>query len=240
MAVQEYPKLAVGWHVVDHGRMSAVLYQDVMMYRAVGVMYDKGKFRVRKRKRSTRGVWVLLEHMDTNKEIWAGSIHLPVNEVVEEVDRFTDEFLRALPPTERPALIMGDWNTHFTWGEQQGVARPRNMNSRWSKLRQAMVERAFEQVAPMVEDMGKPTFVPRRAGASSTQIDGIFAARCRIAPIQVEQESRHEIGADHERVRARVLLRGVRATRRRLSTERGDRGESFPHRHHKHVLMTEP
>ena len=145
VAVQEYAKQAVGWHVVDHGRMSAVLYQDVMMYRAVGIMYDKGKFRIRKRKRATRGVWILLEHVETSREVWVGSIHLPVNEVVEEVDRFTDEFLQALPATDTPALLLGDMNTraHFTWGAQQGVAQPRNMHSRWSKLRQARVSGRF-------------------------------------------------------------------------------------------------
>ena len=81
MAVQEYPKQAAGWRTVDHGRMHAVLYQDTMMYRAVGVMYDKHKFRVRKRKWSNRGVWVLLEHLEGGRELWIGSLHLPVNEV---------------------------------------------------------------------------------------------------------------------------------------------------------------
>ena len=85
MAVQEYPKQTTGWHTVDHGRMNAVMYQDAMMCRAVGVMYDKHKFRCRKRKSSNRGVWVLLEHLVGGQEVWIGSLHLPVNEVVEEV-----------------------------------------------------------------------------------------------------------------------------------------------------------
>ena len=210
MAVQEYPKQDAGWHVVDHGRMNAVLHQDLVMYRAVGVMYDKSKFRVRKRKKSTRGVWVLLEHLQSGRELWVGSLHLPVNEVVEERDRFTDEFLACLPATDKPALLLGDMNTHFTWGVEQGVAEPRSMHSKWSKLRQAAVERGFVQIAPRGDDIRAPTFVPRRAGASSTQIDGIFAARCHVAPVQVEKDSRHEIGTDHERVKAWVLLSGVR------------------------------
>ena len=210
VAVQEYPKLEVGWHVVDHGRMSAVLYQDVMMYRAVGIMYDKGKFRFRKRRRAARGVWVLLQHIETAREVWFGSVHLPVNEVVEEIDRFTDEFLGALPATDKPVLLLGDMNTHFTWVAQQGVVQPRHMHNRWSKLRQATVERGFSQVPPAPLDMGAPTFVPRRAGASSTQIDAIFAARCQVTPLQVEKDSRNEIGTDHERVRTKLLLKGVR------------------------------
>ena len=32
VAIQEYPKQSPGWHTMDHGRMNAVLYQDVMMY----------------------------------------------------------------------------------------------------------------------------------------------------------------------------------------------------------------
>ena len=210
VAVQEYPKQDAGWHVVDHGRMSAVLYQDLVMYRAVGIMYDKSKFRVRKRKRSARGVWVLLEHLASGRELWVGSLHLPVNEVVEEVDRFTAEFMEALPATDKPALLLGDMNTHFTWRVQGEVAEPCSMHSRWSKLRQATVERGLVQIAPGGGDAQAPTFVPRRAGASSTQIDGVFAARCHVTPVQVERDSRHEVGTDHERVRAWLLLRGPR------------------------------
>ena len=116
VAVQEYPKQSLGWHIMDHGRMNAVLYQDVMMYRAVGVMYDSSKFRVRKRKHSVRGVWVLLEMVDGGQEIWIGSLHLPVNEVIEEVHRLLDEFMEALPATDKPALLLGDMNTHTSHG----------------------------------------------------------------------------------------------------------------------------
>ena len=159
-------------------------------------MYDRSKFRVRKRKHSVRGVWVLLEMVEGGQEVWVGSLHLPVNEL-----------MGALPATDKPAFLLGDMNTHFTWGVQQGVAAPKNMHSRWSKLRQVTVERGFAQVAPRIEDAYTPTFVPRRAGASGTQIDGLFAARCHITPVQVEKESRQEIGTDHERVSARVMLR---------------------------------
>ena len=211
VAVQEYPKQSAGWHTVDHGRMNAVLYQDHMMYRAVGVMYDKYKFRFRKRRWSNRGVWVLLERHAGGQEVWVGSLHLPVNEVIEEVQRFIDQFLAALPDTQLPAVLLGDMNTHFRWRVRDGVAMPSKMHSRWSKLRQATTERGFSQVAPCTRDAAAPTFVPRRAGASGTQIDACFAARCRLTPLHVEQDSRHEIGTDHERVAAGLLLReGVR------------------------------
>ena len=137
-----------------------MLHQDVMMYRAVGIMFDKGKFRVRKRRRAAKGVWVLLEYLECGREMWVGSLHLPVNEVVEEVDRFTAEFLAALPATDKPALILGDMNTHFTWAVRQGVVQPSHMHGRWSRLRQATVERGFAQVAPCIEDVRSPTFVP--------------------------------------------------------------------------------
>ena len=87
------------------------------------------------------------------------------------------------------------------------MAVPKSIHSRWSKLRQVTVERGFAQVAPRVEDTCTPTFIPRRTGASSTQIDGLFAARCHITPMQVERESRQEVGTDHERVSARVMIR---------------------------------
>ena len=207
VAVQEYPKQAVGWHTIDHGRLNAVLYQDVVMYRAVGVMYDKHKFRVCKRRKSTRGIWILLQHLHEGRMLWVGSVHLPVNEAMEEVHRFTDEFMDALPATDHPAILLGDMNTHFTWVMQQGVASPKQMHSRWSRLRQVTAERGFSQVAPAMERADKPTFVPRRAGASCTQIDGCYAARCHVTPLCVEAGSRHEVGTDHERVSAGVLLR---------------------------------
>ena len=121
VAVQEYPKQTAGWRAVDHGRMSAILYQDTMMYRAVGVMYDKHKFRCRKRKWSNRGVWVLLEHLEGSRELWIGSLHLPVNEVIEEIYRFIDEFMAALPVTHLPAVMLGDMNTHFKWRVRERV-----------------------------------------------------------------------------------------------------------------------
>ena len=157
VAVQEYPKQAVGWHTIDHGRLNAVLYQDVVMYRAVGVMYDKHKFRVCKRRKSTRGIWILLQHLHEGRMLWVGSVHLPVNEAMEEVHRFTDEFMDALPATDHPAILLGDMNTHFTWVVQQGVASPKQMHSRWSRLRQVTAERGFSQVAPAMEHADKPT-----------------------------------------------------------------------------------
>ena len=140
--------------------------------------------------------------------------------------------MEALPATDKSALLLGDMNTHFTWGVLQGVATPGNMRARWSKLRQVTTERGFQQVAPRAEDASTPTFIPRRAGASSTQIDGCFAARCHITPIQVENNSRHEVGTDHERVSARVLLRKGRRGVTQPSTKPGLRGEcALPHRH---------
>ena len=44
LAVQEYPKLSVGWRVIAHKHVSGVLRLDVLMYRAVGALYDNRKF----------------------------------------------------------------------------------------------------------------------------------------------------------------------------------------------------
>ena len=41
----------------------------------------------REAKKSGKGVWVLLKHQGSNKEMWVGSVRIPVNETVEEVDR---------------------------------------------------------------------------------------------------------------------------------------------------------
>ena len=95
------------------------------MYRAVGVLYNASKFSIVKRKQSGRGVWVMLKHVESAQMIWVGSVHLPVNETVEEVDRRTAEFLSALPATSQPCVVMGDLNTQFTWTlrEEGGAAQ---------------------------------------------------------------------------------------------------------------------
>ena len=80
--------MSVGWHLTSHEHVSSVLYEDVLMYRAIGVMYNNTKFSVVKRKRASKGIWVLLRHKESAKEVWIGSVHLPVNEVVEELERF--------------------------------------------------------------------------------------------------------------------------------------------------------
>ena len=210
LAVQEYPKMPVGWRVTAHEHVSAVLCQDVLMYRAIGVLYNNTKF-------SVKGIWVLLKHKESAKEAWIGSVHLPVNAVVEELERFQAEFLNALPATCNPCVLLGDFNTRFTWEVKDEVVSPKKLRSRWSKSRQGAAERGFVQVCPQEGDASKPTFVSRKSGITSAQIDGMFCARCRGSPLAIHSSSRHEIGTDHERITGEILLRGRRVKQAKVS-----------------------
>ena len=217
LGVQEYPKLEVGWHMLSHDRYSGVVYQDILMCRAVGILYNASKFSIVKRRKSGRGVWVLLQHLESGQRIWAGSVHLPVNEAVEEVDRHTAEFLNALPATSLTCVILGDFNTQFTWTLREEGVVPRKLHSRWSRLRQAMAERGFQQVPPREEDMSAPTYVPRRQGYTGTQIDGMFGARGHMGLLRICDSSRHELATDHERVEGLLVLQGKRMKERRMA-----------------------
>ena len=217
LAAQEYPKMSVGWHTTTHEHVSAVLRQDILMYRAVGVMYNNTKFSVLKRRKASKGIWVLLRHKESAREIWVGSVHLPVNDVVEELERFQSEFLNVLPATCSPCVLLGDFNTHFTWDMEKDVVAPKKLRSRWSKLKQGAAERGLEQVAPDEQDMRKPTFVSRKQGVAATQIDGMFCARCLTLPLRIHTDSRHEVGTDHERIAGEIVFRGKRVRQAKVA-----------------------
>ena len=87
---------------------------------------------------------------------------------------------------------------------------PKKLHGKWAKLRQSAAEREFPQVAPSESDLLSATFVPRRAGVAATQIEGMFCARCHAAPLEIQQDSRNEIGTDHERVTGVMVMKGRR------------------------------
>ena len=80
IALQEYPKMDAGWHHLKGDRYHGLLFQNYYMYRAVGVLFDAKKFHLRGRKSSERGAWVKLQHVETSKMVWIGSVHLPNSE----------------------------------------------------------------------------------------------------------------------------------------------------------------
>ena len=43
MAIQEFPKAAAGWHHVQAEAVEGWVYQDVLTYRGIGIMFRPGK-----------------------------------------------------------------------------------------------------------------------------------------------------------------------------------------------------
>ena len=67
-------------------------------------------------------------------------------------------------------------------------------------IRDLALARHLQQCVPSAQQLATSTWHPRRQGARSTQIDGVFVARCACGPLQIDESSRLQVGTDHDRV----------------------------------------
>ena len=157
VALQEYPKMPAGWHHIKGERFNGLLFQNYYMYRAVGILFDAKKFHLRGRRSSERGAWVQLQHVETSKVIWIGSIHLPNSEGREACRRLLHQLLSQLPKGATGA-VLGDFNTQFRWTVSGSACVPGVVSGKWSDLRQCMAEYGFQQTSPPQHQAAAPTF----------------------------------------------------------------------------------
>ena len=68
------------------------------------------------------------------------------------------------------------------------------------------MEAGFQQAAPSPTQMHLPTFHSRKGTVTNTQINGAFIANAACRQIHIEEESRHEVGTDHDRVAVRAWV----------------------------------
>ena len=108
---------------------------------------------------------------------------------------------------------MGDFNIQFKWAEAEGEVVPGEMSVKWSDLRQIATEAGFQQVTPAPAQMHLPTFYSRKGNVTNTQIDGAFVSNSSARHLRIEEESRNEVGTDHDRVAVQAWVRGM-ATKR--------------------------
>ena len=107
LAVQEFPRQKCTWQVLKGSTFHAVLFQRVMMYRAVGIFYKPELFHLKRKVSTSKGMWLRLQHKRSQKHLWVGSAHLPNNEPREEINRWADEFFRACACGLEQAFAMG-------------------------------------------------------------------------------------------------------------------------------------
>ena len=88
--VQEWPKSAPGWQFLAEGGIKVVVYQDIMMYRGVGIAYRDSVFQLCRKRKSGRGAWFLMLHKASGRRMWIGSLHLQSSDC-------NDEYQRAFP-----------------------------------------------------------------------------------------------------------------------------------------------
>ena len=220
MAVQEYPKQAAGWRILKGEVYHGALYQDHLMYRAVGLFYNATKFNLYRKHSSQRGAWFLLQHKVTQKFVWFGTLHLPNSEPREELSRNMTAGFDKKCHKGYPAILLGDFNIQFNWVEQSAEIVPGVIGPKWAELRQKAAEAGFHQLHPPLTQLSTPTFHSRKGNVANTQIDGAFGNLATATCLEIMEQSRHEIGTDHDRVEMTLVIKGEAVKRVRAGGPR--------------------
>ena len=215
IALQEYPKQEAGWQLVKGETYHGLIHQNYFMYRAVAIFYRVGVFHLVGRGASERGMWARLKHVETSKEVWIGCLHLPNNQPRDEIQRLLQQFMRVKSEPGSTGAVLGDFNTQFKWSVMENMCVPSVIGTRWADLRQIMPEHGFQQTPPQPHQAATPTFHSRKANTSSTQIDGCFVQGLNCV-MSVAEDSRIQVGTDHDRVEMQGVLKGKRARQKRM------------------------
>ena len=119
-------------------------------------------------------------------------------------------------------MAAGDFNTHFRWClDKQGEVRPGEISAKWGDLRQIAAEAGFYQATPGPEQLTTPTFHSRKGNITNTQIDGMFLANGPDkGMLIIEEQSRNEVGTDHDRIHSTVWVKGRKAERMQVGGPR--------------------
>ena len=193
-----------------------LIYQNYFTCRAVAIFYRVGAFHLLGRGASERGVWARLRHVDTSKEVWIGCLHLPNNQPRDEIQRLLQQFMRVKSKQGSTGAVLWDFNTQFRWSVTEHTCVPGIIGSWWADLRQIMSEHGFQQTPPPLRQAATPTFHSRKANTSSAQIDGCFVQGLACA-LNIAEDSRVQVGTDHDRVEMQGVLRGKRAKQGRMA-----------------------
>ena len=177
LALQEWPRGDPGWTLHDEGSYAGVVLQSQSMYRGVAVLYRHEVFTLLKKKEGERGLWCLFRHVKTGRKLWFGSLHMQHGVPVDEFDVCYQEYLHLLPKKPGSVVLMADFNVPFKWKHVQGEWVPAVRDAKWEALRSASMVRGLQQHAPVLPEPNQPTYIARKSGVKSSQIDGVFLDR---------------------------------------------------------------
>ena len=203
--------------------LHGVVYQHVLMYRALGIFYKCSTFRLRKKVATNKGLWVKLQRKPSGRHLWVGSTHLPNSEPRDEINRFAGEFFGACDAGGELAVAAGDYNIQFGWCQARNEeVVPGELSAKWGDLRQIAAEMGFSQLAPGPDQLHAPTFHSRKGNVANTQIDGMFQINgSDKGTLVIEEDSRFEVGTDHDRITTTVWVKGKRKQRVQVGGPRG-------------------
>ena len=112
------------------------------------------------------------------------------------------------PANDEPSILLGDVNTHQKWCVTPEGIQLSTQDGRQRLLQQYTLQQGYEQVKPAPEQIAVPTFIPRRAGISSSQIDVAYVRNVPTELLRIEEGSHNQVGTDHERVTIQTVVKG--------------------------------
>ena len=109
------------------------------------------------------------------------------NSTVAEYDVWIQDFLSCLPKKRDAVILLADFNV-FSWKQVQGEWVSARKDAKWEALKNACAAQGLRQAPPLTPRPNAPTYIARKAGVKSTQIDGVFAAGIIVGQAYVQEE----------------------------------------------------
>ena len=217
-ALQELPRGSVGWKTESLHGWEVLSHRSHDQWRGVGVMYNPKVWAIMRRKEFDRGLWVRVRHVETQAEMWVGSIHCTQRCSQVTHAHEINQAMEMLPLTTLPTLLMGDVNACVGWGRGAQGLFPFGKDGKALKMLDVMKSRSLRTHTPREEQRHVPTSRPRKAGVQGNVIDVIASARVEPAPLTVHVDSCNIVGTDHDMITTRVFVKYGQQGKRRYDT----------------------
>ncbi|CAE7455558.1 unnamed protein product [Symbiodinium sp. CCMP2592] len=213
--LQELPREPVGWKSKDFGPWKMIAHRDASQWRGNGIVYHSDAWKVLRKIKTEKGVWIRLQHCRKGSQLWAGSIYLKPELTQDQHAVALQDFLRALPATQLPVVLSGDSNSAIAWSEdQEGSHTAVGKNGKTLGLLHSLASRSLQVVAPVEPQLECPTTCPRQADRAGRQIDFLAVTRCLSSRVSILTGSHDVLGTDHDMLVVLVTMKGGRVPRK--------------------------
>ena len=144
------------------------------------------------------GSWYRLRHVNTQAELWVGSIYVPPHHGMVDLQTHVSGMLSVLPACNLPVVLMGDTNAGLKWSSVEGQGTAAGADGKGRVLIDCLASQGFALVAPREDQYLQPTSRPRKTDATGRIIDWGATKRARVGIGAVAVDSCYTIGADHD------------------------------------------